>query len=159
MSTPFKKAFPNADENTVFEVVKVDLKIGHLSVGDECRLERDKGTTCPWFYFYKYDSLQPLNLDQIRIKEPQLKKGDWCLVGDYEDSWEGGEAEYVCNLENTFGIKGEYKHLVLTDDKKQEATSWKYVKPLPQTQKVTLQDGTELTIPNDAVDKLREEYS
>lgn len=161
MSTPFQKAFPGADENTVFEVARHNQQENakFYQIGQTCTY-RSGGGKISGFFIFDSGKCFYVDFDELRIKEPQLKKGDRCLVSDYEcegDSW--SEAAYVCNLENTFGIKGEYKHLVLLDDSEQETTSWKYAKPLPPAQTVTLQDGTELTIPNDAADKLREEYA
>ena len=153
MSTPFQKAFPNADENTVFEVVEYSSE---YSVGNKLKLSEDDGTASPIFTIEGQPYRIQVHLSDIRIKEPQLKKGDRCLVGDCEDSWEGGEGEYVCDISKTFGIEGGC-HLINFGFG--EFTVWKYAKPLAETQTVTLQDGTELTIPNDAVDKLREEYA
>lgn len=97
MSTPFQKAFPNADENTVFEVVDDGAHKG-LGAGALMRLHFDDGTSAPKFK---------------RV---------------------GGRQSFHFPF-NRLARKNK-KH-----------------------QTVTLQDGTELTIPNDAVDKLREEYA
>ena len=150
MSTPFQKAFPNADENTVFEVIRTSQR---FTEGDLVKITKDDGSDSPIFCHITGGASHYIWLNSIRIKEPQLKKGDRCLVSMDGKDWQ--HRTYYCDASDVFP---ESPHACHAEDGS-VFVCWRFVKPLPQTQTVTLQDGTELTIPNDEVEKLREEYA
>lgn len=159
MSTPFQKAFPNADENTVFEVVN---SVGHNFIrdGDLLNLCFDDSSLITDFKCINTGRIVSVCIDRIRIKEPELKKGDRCLVSNNGEDWCSEEFVFLSDVSDLINCDEPVSMPIkVTDFLGRYAYSFKYAKPLPKTQTVTLQDGTELTIPNDAVDKLREEYA